>query len=212
MRVSLALCANAAGRKCKIIAIIPRKTPIPNLIVPSNIHLVYSSDSTFNKEIIETQFLNNVFYQEIKNNHIINPTLILDQATCHKTASVLGSLEKNKVNVVFIPSGMTNLVQPADVCWIAPFKRSIRNKWDDWLINVDRTFTVHGNPKAPSYAIVLGWISEAWAELDEVMIKNSFRCTGITSKIEKEYHSQLRTILKMNEPIFSYIEYNESTD
>lgn len=49
--------------------------------------------------------------------------------------------------------------------------------------------TVHnltpaGNIKRPSYSTVATWVKESWDEVDENIIRNSFKCCGISTKTD----------------------------
>ena len=83
VRVSIALCASASGKKLPVLVIIPRATPLPGFVPPDNVILLYRTASTFNGE---------------------------------------------KVTIQNIPARLTNVLQPADVVWIKPFKSAF------WLV------------------------------------------------------------------------------
>jgi hypothetical protein len=61
---------------------------------------------------------------------------------------------------------MTPFLKPADQSWMTPLKASYFRKWNNWLINAPKAYTPAGNMQSPGYARVVGWISEAWDELD----------------------------------------------
>jgi hypothetical protein len=119
--------------------------------------------------------------------------MFIDSAKCHITEQVAAKFSELKINRFLIPPRMTNLLQPADVCWFAHIKNEIHKKWCDWFINSDKKFTRHNNMRSPGYANCIKWISEIWMNFDPVQIRNSFEHCGITSK--NNLHSALRHIL-----------------
>ncbi|KAL3100963.1 hypothetical protein niasHS_001423 [Heterodera schachtii] len=52
-----------------------------------------------------------------------------------------------------------------DVCWNAPFKNAIREKYNDWMVNGEKPTTSTGNLKAPPMDIYLEWIASAWESI-----------------------------------------------
>ncbi|KAL3100960.1 hypothetical protein niasHS_001420 [Heterodera schachtii] len=52
-----------------------------------------------------------------------------------------------------------------DVCWNAPFKNAIREKYNDWMVNGEKPTTSIGNLKAPPMDIYLEWIASAWESI-----------------------------------------------
>jgi hypothetical protein len=97
-----------------------------------------------------------------------------------------------------VPKRLTNFLQPAEVAWMRTLKRLYHDKWQNWLIHSDKSFTVNGNMGSPGYAQVINWISEIWSELPLESIKESFDLCGITSSNFFDLHSQLKSYLTDN--------------
>ena len=108
--------------------------------------------------------------------------LILDKARIHETAEVRTSLQQKQTNLVHIPGGCTAICQPADVSWNRPFKSRLRKEYRAWRGLKKKT--PKGNIAQPSRQDVINWISKAWADLDEEMVKRSFKVCGITSALD----------------------------
>lgn len=77
-----------------------------------------------------------VFFEWVRgvwcaNKDDVRRLLVLDQAPIHKTEAEREALEGKETNVVFIPGG--SILQPADVCWMKPFKDALRNHWSSFL-------------------------------------------------------------------------------
>ena len=60
--------------------------------------------------------------------------LILDNATCHKSAAFRAACAEENIILSFIPPRMTPLLQPADVSWFAVLKKKYVDFWRDWLV------------------------------------------------------------------------------
>ena len=87
-------------------------------------------------------------------------------------------IESKNSDVVFIPGGCTSICQPADACRNAVFKRKVREEWVRWGRTERRTPA--GNLQMATRQDVINWISYAWDEISEDLIKKSFKSCGIT--------------------------------
>lgn len=47
-----------------------------------------------------------------------------------------------------------------------------------------KQYTPKGKIKRPSYSLVATWIKEAWDNIDTAMIQRSFKCCGISTKLD----------------------------
>ena len=74
---------------------------------------------------------------------------------------------------------MTNLLQPADVCWFASIKKDYKKCWSDWYMHEEKNFTRAGNTKSPGYLKCCQWLSIIWRDFDSELIKKSFVVCGI---------------------------------
>jgi hypothetical protein len=76
-------------------------------------------------------------------------------------------------------------IKAPDVSWNAPFKAKIREQYEMWNRNGDRTtYTAGGNPRAPEVEVVLTWVQNAWNSLSKEMIAKSFSSCGLTTPID----------------------------
>jgi hypothetical protein len=208
-RLSAAFGATASGIKLPILVLVPRKTDLPNFIPPSNVKLIYKSNSTFNEEIIE-YYLNTIISEYKNQKNVDQVKLVLDSARCHLTKRVDNALLLNNIKPLFVPPRMTNLLQPADVCWFAVLKKNYHEKWNSWFIHDDKTYTKHGNPKSPGYAKCISWLSNIWEDFDTDLIVNSFDQCGIVSQYM--LHHSLKHILTNQQIIFNYIDNLQEHD
>src|SRR6266498_3045880 len=52
------------------------------------------------------------------------------------------------------------------------------------MISNIHAFTPTGKIKRPSYSTVAIWVKESWDEVDVSIIQNSFKCCGISTKLD----------------------------
>jgi hypothetical protein len=109
------------------------------------------------------------------------PRLIVwDSFRSHISVSTKAEAKKLKVDMAVVPGCCTKFVQAPDVAWNKPFKDRIREMYDDWMLNGEKTFTSGGNMRAPPLQIFCEWIATAWASLDKEMIAKSFKSCGVS--------------------------------
>ena len=89
-----------------------------------------------------------------------------------------------------MPPRLTNLIQPADFVWFAPFKKAYRNLWMEWFINDVPSLTVNNNRRSPGYKRALQWLNQIWCDFNPDLIKRSFELCGITEHESIENHQQ----------------------
>ena len=70
--------------------------------------------------------------------------LVWDSFSAHLTDTVKQQLRENKAATAVLPSGLTSLVQPLDVCLNKPFKDCLWEKWMTWMMSGEKTFTRGG--------------------------------------------------------------------
>ncbi len=122
--------------------------------------------------------------------------LVLDQAPCHNTVEFGRKVDQRGIRLVKIPKRFTGILSPPDTHWFAVFKRQYRAKWRHWFSHATHTYTVGGNLRSPSYATVIGWLSEIWEAFDVELIQRSFTECGIMSSDSPDpLHSALTKIL-----------------
>ncbi|KAG0411429.1 hypothetical protein HPB47_011444 [Ixodes persulcatus] len=107
--------------------------------------------------------------------------LVLDQVPTHKTEAAREVLDGKETDV-FIPGGCTSILQPADVCWMKPFKCALRTRWSSFLW--EGAVTAKGNLKMPSRQDVISFVSEARASLSEEAVLTSFKRCGISTRLD----------------------------
>ena len=128
----MAFTAAASGQKLKLFSLIPRVKPIPELDELDNVISENKTNSTFNNDMI-IKYLERVINPYRIQNRFEKVLLIIDSAPCHLTPRVKASCELNGIVLFIIPPRLTNLLQPADVCWFSSIKKRYREKWNRWF-------------------------------------------------------------------------------
>ena len=144
--MSAAFTAAADGAKLPVFAIVPRVTRIPAIDDLVDIEAEYKTSSTFDDETI-IKYLRRIVLSYMTRRSFTSVLMLIDSARCHLTAKVKEFCQTNHIELLFIPPRMTNLLQPADVCWFAPIKKALKKRWDSWYVNDTHlhTFTAANN-------------------------------------------------------------------
>ena len=82
------------------------------------------------------------------------------------------------------------------------------NKWQDWMINEPKSFTLAGNLRYAGNANFITWISEIWSAFDRNILARSFKQCDISLK---ELHVQLRTIVNTSKFFVTVEQAGEET-
>ena len=131
VRLSTAFTAAADGTKLPIFVIIPRAHAMDGYVPPANVRILYRTQARFSSDVIV-----NAYLPEIMANHP-GSCLLLDSARCHTTDRVRTAMDDLNIARALIPPSLTNLLQPADVCWFSSVKREYRAKWNHWFRSVN---------------------------------------------------------------------------
>ena len=60
----------------------------------------------------------------------------------------------------------------------------MKERYNEWMISNYHAFTPTGKIKRPSYSTVASWVKDLWEEVSVDLIKNSFKCCGISTKLD----------------------------
>ena len=111
--------------------------------------------------------------------------LIWDAYKCHISQATRKETDKMKLHTATIPGGCTKFILAPDVVWNASFKSYLRRSYDTWLSEPSvHEYTKGGNLKPPSRSLLCQWIKEAWNDIPEERIRDSFRSCAITTKTD----------------------------
>ena len=78
------------------------------------------------------QFVHRVIGPHVRRHDKQETLLYLDHAPPHRKALLTDSMIDYGITHRLIPSRMTNLVQPADVCWFKTIKAQYQRRWTNW--------------------------------------------------------------------------------
>lgn len=192
---SVALSARASGNKMPAFCVLKEssgKIPLnvlTKLVVPENVRVTATTNGWMSRKTLE-EWLCKVWKESEDD---VRRLLVLDRAPIHVTNDAASRLAELNTDLVLIPPGCTRLLQPADVCWIKPFKDQLREHWKAFMRKTEKT--KKGNTKSPSRQDVLRWVSEAWECVSEDLIRRSFKKCGISNALDGsedgEFHSSL---------------------
>ena len=80
-----------------------------------------------------------------------------------------------------------------------PLKTAYQKLCSDWLINSPRSYTKAGNFRSPGYAVAIEWINKILYELDEDIVRSSFKSCGVVSNDLEHFHDQLAHFMRSNQ-------------
>jgi hypothetical protein len=63
--------------------------------------------------------------------------------------------------------------------------------YNEWMVSNNHAFTATGKIKRPSYSIVASWVKDSWNEVSVDLIRKSFKCCGISTKLDGSEDDQL---------------------
>ena len=112
--------------------------------------------------------------------------LIWDSYKCHISEETKVYLKALKIDVLVIAGGCTKFLQTLDVSANKPFKASVGKLYDEWMMTGERTFTTQGNVRAASKTELCNWVTSAWADIGEDLIKKSFAACGQVNNAKLE--------------------------
>ena len=91
--------------------------------------------------------------------------LVWDSFQAHLVDSVKRTVRQTNTNIAVITGGLTNVLQPLDVSLNKPFKDCLCERWNNWMIEGQKSFTPAGNMRAASLPTVCSWVLDAWRSL-----------------------------------------------
>ncbi|RNA25757.1 pogo transposable element with KRAB domain-like [Brachionus plicatilis] len=194
VRLSCLMCSSADGIKLPILCVVPRNIQIPNLKLNENMLFIYETKGTFNSVNLKEHYVQRILRPHLLKNQIKKSLIILDRAKCHTQESFKDSLASCGCKLAFIPLSLTNILQPADVCWFKFLKNKYSLHWNNWFLYGQKLLTKYGNIAGPGYKNITDWILDGWLELNPEYISKSFKDCGIGTLNPSDFNSELRKI------------------
>lgn len=196
MRFTVVLTITADGRKLPPMIIWKGLKKVPKATYPKDMVIVCAAGRSMTGDLME-RYRERVWAKCGRGIFKPKSFLLMDTHRAHQVESVKQSLRKeNKTDILFIPGGMTPILQPLDVYINKSFKSKVKNKWHEWMRSGEVTFTKTGKRQRASYQVVCEWVQEAWDDIDCDMIKESFIGCGMShERAMDKLHSGLRKLI-----------------
>lgn len=171
-RVTVMLSITADGNKLPPYVILNRKT-IPKEEFCKDVIVRAQPNAWMTSDLMD-DWLRSVWERRPGALFKRNAMLVMDAFRGHLTDTVKNRLKRENCDLVVIPGGMTSQLQPLDVAVNKPFKDRVRKYYSEWLCSEDHALTASGKIKKASAANIVEWISKAWKEVPETVVKKSF--------------------------------------
>ena len=184
-RITVCLAAFADGTKLKPFIVFKGKR-IPKEICNVQDAVIRMSHNGWMNEDLTKEWIATVWNVSVQPS--TKQMLVWDTFKCHFTSSVKSLLQKSNTDLVSVPPGCTKILQPADVCWNAPFKARYRDLYTVWMSARNHERTKAGNLRAPSKALMVEWVLRSWESVTCDTIRRSFDVCGVTSCDPKVIH------------------------
>ena len=110
--------------------------------------------------------------------------LVWDMFRSHRVDSVIKSVRLSNTDVAVIPGGLTSVLQPLYVSLNKPFKDRLREKWNTWMLEGEKTFTKGGAMRAPALPTLCTWVKESWDAVGEDLVIRAFKRCGISNSLD----------------------------
>jgi len=152
------------------------------LRIPDNVR-VKASPNGWMRSMEVHQWIRSELHNTRDRQEDVNMLAVLDCYNAHRSAETRQLLEDMNIDVVYIPGGCTSIAQPMDVSVNRPFKANMRRQWTRWFETHDDR-TPAGNLRQPSRQQVINWVSQAWRDIPEDVIRRSFLRCGISNALD----------------------------
>lgn len=200
-RITVCLAVLSNGEKLAPLIIFKGKTPPANPL-SKHVH-VANNENAWVTEAMMQKWTDDVWHKA----HIPeekHKILILDKCSAHQKESVKKGLEKREkdvrgqktaiedCSVRYIPGGCTSLLQPLDLVINKPFKEKMKMFYNEWLKTEGlsrNNITPKGYIKAPSAAILIRWVHQAWESIPKELVIKAFKTAGMVNFFWKKITS-----------------------
>ena len=143
---------------------------LSELTIPANVNLCSSKSGWMNKSLLTSWYSQNFTGNE---NHII------DVAGAHKAETFTKHTLND--NIIYIPAGCTDTLQPLDVSVNKAFKDHIRHYYRitkmSKMSSLSQSYRQH----------MINAVSYSWDKITTEIIKNGFEKSGITASITQSH-------------------------
>nr|CCA24688.1 AlNc14C253G9676 [Albugo laibachii Nc14]CCA26370.1 AlNc14C367G11067 [Albugo laibachii Nc14] len=147
---------------------------------------VYGNKTAWWNSNMQLKFLET--FSNSRSDMSIPVLLLLDDFSRHWTHPVRECATAINVIMLKVSPGYASVCQPADVCWMKPFKDQVRAQWIQFLRELIEEWRV-GEPlrmKAPERDNVANCIRSAWDHISIKTISGGYRATHTVVEDENE--------------------------
>ena len=181
-RLTVMLGCIADGTKLPPYVVFKRKT-MPKDKFPSGVIVRVQEQGWFNDSIMD-DWLKIVWIKRKGSLEKQRSMLVLDAFRCHTTDNVKSKLKRHNTHLVVILGGMTSILQPMDTVVNKPFKAALNQKWAEWMIHGEHTFTKGSNMRKVDMPTICRWIVDAWKELPIKTVVKGFKKCSISNMLD----------------------------
>jgi hypothetical protein len=136
---------------------------------------VYSVQSKAWTDLIEMlRYINTILVPYLTSFPGERCLLILDNFSVHLTMEVRRKLHSLRCDLLYIPQGMTGILQPLDISINKQVKSSLKNYYTQWLISLTILVNIFAQRPKPSRLLITQWIQWSWTEVTSPMIRQAF--------------------------------------
>jgi DDE superfamily endonuclease/Tc5 transposase DNA-binding domain len=178
MRITAALAVTASGKKLPPLIIWKRTTrgAIERL---GGCYVAFQQRAWVDQELL-LQWLDWYFPPVITTS---GQWVVWDSMRAHIGKRVKQRCEEKDVKMAVIPGGLTPYLQAGDVGIYKSFKDKMSVIIDEWKRSDAVQYTRGGNPRPPSIETVAGWVSTAWRQVPDEVVKNSIEICGFSDEV-----------------------------
>ena len=126
----------------------------------------------------------------------------------HTNQEVISEFECNDTELQLITKGMTSFLQSLDVIINKPFKDYIKKKYIEYCYEKNSLVKVNRD-------LIINWVSEVWWDnnlITPYMIKNSFKITELTKKLDGSENELFTRFKRIKEEIIIGNDINEKNE
>ena len=181
-RFTVALSCMADGTKLKPMVIFKRKTK-PKINFPSGVFVHFHEKGWMDENGIKL-WIENIWNRRPGGIKKQQSLLVWDMFRSHITKNSKDRLSRHNTEIAVIPGGLTSLLQPLDVSLNKPFKDYVREEWNNWMQNEEKSFTKGGSMRAASLDVLCEMVIKSWDKVKTESVVKSFKKCGISNAMD----------------------------
>ena len=181
-RFTAVLAVSASGAKLPVMTIFRGKRIAlsRNVVIPNGLIAVKQLKAWMNEEMMK-YWINNVLKPWRISTFGINDAkkciLALDEYKTHLTHSIQKLLKRLNFEPLYIPGGLTALLQPLDVSVNRSFKCKLRKEWNDKNTS---TIMHKEDSKEHPQTKIMALIAKVWPSVEKNLVVHSFEKCNLT--------------------------------